>query len=539
MPLIKKNIILFLLALIPFLIPTRVDAVEKNPSFFSAIPILPLIVLVILITIAGVFFYLKIKKGKETPYNLPLSSPSPPNSSPTISSPLPTSTLTPERDFDSSVKAVNPPIAEFKEPIPSTPSQEPSSLSPPASPSPTLTSTSPKLPFSSPVLIGTVFVVLLISVLTTAFILTKKSKKPTLFPTSACIPKEDVTGARNEACCCQDSDCPSGQTCDIPNGYCKSGKSCNDHGQSGNQYPAGCCYNTDLGEYRRCPTPQTCDIPNGACGPGGKSCNESPGQKHRECQYDASQGKNICAWVSGGGADKCTSNEQCTTVTPSIPAFGTLSCNVEGSKLTITNNTNETVRVACWQFECDKKSATYQQCLADKCEGSNGQELKQATLLPGQSDSCTASSGQLCTIRQVDWMITGTASAINGCWAFNRNCPDPYICQTTIPQCRGLRVLINKGGNWVDVSETEKNNLPSGTIIRLALPKNINGTIAEKASFQVLINNVNDFVEDTANTMDINGQPYFYKEITTKLKEGISFSNYQVYGWLFINGAWR
>jgi len=76
-------------------------------------------------------------------------------------------------------------------------------------------------------------------------------------PTSDC--KKDITGAYNPACCCADSDCPTGQTCDIPNGYCKSGK----------------------------------------------SCNEFPGQKHRECRYDAAQGKSICVWVPGPGVDNC------------------------------------------------------------------------------------------------------------------------------------------------------------------------------------------------------------------------------------------
>lgn len=38
--------------------------------------------------------------------------------------------------------------------------------------------------------------------------------------------KLDVTGAVNPACCTFSSDCPSGQTCDVRNGACKSGFSC-------------------------------------------------------------------------------------------------------------------------------------------------------------------------------------------------------------------------------------------------------------------------------------------------------------------------
>jgi len=39
--------------------------------------------------------------------------------------------------------------------------------------------------------------------------------------------KCDVDGRCNPACCKVDSQCPNGQKCDIPNGYCVSGKSCN------------------------------------------------------------------------------------------------------------------------------------------------------------------------------------------------------------------------------------------------------------------------------------------------------------------------
>jgi hypothetical protein len=47
-------------------------------------------------------------------------------------------------------------------------------------------------------------------------------------PTSTCSDsKKDQTGACNPACCGSDADCPSGQKCNISNGYCRSGKSCN------------------------------------------------------------------------------------------------------------------------------------------------------------------------------------------------------------------------------------------------------------------------------------------------------------------------
>lgn len=38
--------------------------------------------------------------------------------------------------------------------------------------------------------------------------------------------KCDIAGGCNPACCASAVDCPSGQYCSIPNGYCQSGKSC-------------------------------------------------------------------------------------------------------------------------------------------------------------------------------------------------------------------------------------------------------------------------------------------------------------------------
>lgn len=70
--------------------------------------------------------------------------------------------------------------------------------------------------------------------------------------------KCDINGGCNPACCATAADCPSGQYCNIPNGYCQSGTSC-----------AG----TTL--------------------------------YHKECR------DNICVNVPGGGTDQCTSHEEC------------------------------------------------------------------------------------------------------------------------------------------------------------------------------------------------------------------------------------
>jgi hypothetical protein len=73
--------------------------------------------------------------------------------------------------------------------------------------------------------------------------------------------KCNVQGGCDPACCDSDSDCPSGQKCDIPNGNCDKGKSCN---------PQGSGY-------------------------------------HKECVG------NQCVEVPGEGEDRCTDHNQCSS----------------------------------------------------------------------------------------------------------------------------------------------------------------------------------------------------------------------------------
>jgi hypothetical protein len=246
--------------------------------------------------------------------------------------------------------------------------------------------------------------------------------------------RQRAAGEQYPAGCCSNSelgnfrDCPANQTCDIDNGACgPGGKSCNDHGTSGNQYPAGCCYNDELGNYRTCPSGQVCDIPNGACGSGGKSCNDQGGGFHKTCVG------NQCVNVAGAGADQCSSHEQCLSAT-ATPG-GSLTCTVSGSTVTIHNGTNTTANVVCWEFSCDKKTSTRDQCLTNECTGSGGRLVTGADLAPGQSASCSAGEASLCSIKQVDWVPnqSGASSVIGNCYAFSRNCPDPYVCQTVPP----------------------------------------------------------------------------------------------------------
>ncbi len=70
--------------------------------------------------------------------------------------------------------------------------------------------------------------------------------------------KCDIAGGCNPACCTSTADCPPGQHCSIPNGYCQSGKSC---------------------------STQTAT--------------------HKDCVG------NQCVYVPGEGSDKCTWNSDC------------------------------------------------------------------------------------------------------------------------------------------------------------------------------------------------------------------------------------
>jgi len=70
-------------------------------------------------------------------------------------------------------------------------------------------------------------------------------QQPTATPVPGC--REDITGASNPACCCWSNDCPTNylgqhQKCNVSNGYCKSGKSCN----SDEYELASSALNTDL-----------------------------------------------------------------------------------------------------------------------------------------------------------------------------------------------------------------------------------------------------------------------------------------------------
>lgn len=112
-----------------------------------------------------------------------------------------------------------------------------------------------------------------------------------------------------------------------------------------------------------------------------------------------------------------------------------------------------------------------------------------------------------------------------------------YDMESSIPLCRGIRVLTYKDGSWQDLTTHERNNLSSGVTIRIALPVRSGAVDATKAAFKITINSVVDLQEETTNTMLISGNSYYFIETVTKIPSGNS-ADYNIAGWLFINGNW-
>ena len=92
--------------------------------------------------------------------------------------------------------------------------------------------------------------------------------------------KQDSTGACNPACCECNEQCPNGQKCDIPNGYCKSGFSCN---------PA-------TGKKLTCVSGQCVWQ---ACQ--GEDCNKNTCTSHSDCQPQSSPPASPPPGGGGGG----------------------------------------------------------------------------------------------------------------------------------------------------------------------------------------------------------------------------------------------
>ena len=118
----------------------------------------------------------------------------------------------------------------------------------------------------------------------------------------------------------------------------------------------------------------------------------------------------------------------------------------------------------------------------------------------------------------------------------------PFIFYDTVTaqyQCRGLRTLVYKDSAWQDLTTEEKSNLASEKVIRFALPTTVNSYAVSKAAFKVTFDGTTEIEQETTDTMVIGGVSYYYVETTTKLSSGQTSSDYNITGWLYINGGWH
>lgn len=523
--------------LLPALLPAKVFAASKTPpSFMASIPILPVIILVLILIVAGIIFYLQFKKSREIPYNLPssLSPPSPPSPpSPSIPETTPLSPLT---------QTVQPSVQpDLGADLPLTPPNQISSA-PPKS----------QLPFSQPVLIGTALVLFLAIITIGLYFIIRK--KPTILVQT--IP------------CGQTTCDPSIQYCD--NGVCKQKITPAGDG------PGGCCSPGLSPEQGGCRSNETCDIANGACttnlscravaptpGPTGPCANKAPGvycegvgnrdgstsvlnctteTKNFTCQTNHTRFTDL---TTCNAADR--TNQYTGYSTLVVPPYESRSCST-GAGGTCDIGQVDILGPLCWDT-------------IKNCTNCGGTPTPTRILTPTPTTPTTTGTPTP-TIR-----ITPTPTTRVTPTPTTRITPTPtrritltptptrvitvtptptrVITLTptptgpTIPQCRNLRVLINDAGVWRDINDSEKANLSSGTILRLALPTLVNGYNPTKAEFRVIINGATDLEKDTTDIMIVAGIPYYYLEITTKLIDSLTWSSYTIYGWLFINGGWH
>ncbi len=244
---------------------------------------------------------------------------------------------------------------------------------------------------------------------------------------TCCIPGEQPPTPPPSRVTCQQSDCPNcSGTCTGTKAYDNSWNVCECEVSSSNppsttppstsppSYPEGCCTGSS-----DCPGGQSCDIPNGACGPGGKSCNPLGSGHHKACQ------DNMCIETAGPGSDDCTSNSQCANqatdckssnyknagcCVPGSCCGAGLACNDSGTACDLTGEkaTQCTMEKTGWKF-----SPGF--CCAEGFAGS-----KDGKACNVANASCTA------TGTSADKVCQAAGTTSNTCLAFG----DKYLyCQ--------------------------------------------------------------------------------------------------------------
>jgi len=278
---------------------------SEGKSFLGSIPILPILFLIILLGVGLVvyFFYFLPKKKVSEPKILPPEEEKPveeakskvpePNLGTTVTpgyqASMPVSPAGgPGEPVSSSGQAGEQPQTPTS-PISPAPPTPPPQQPPPAEPSQSpLPEKEPEKPkerkkfLSNQLLLIGAFVFLLISIPLAVVIVKQRTSL-----------KGKAVGEQ----CTENSECG-----DTNLFYCGNG-TCQAKIDSAADGVGGCCDPGATGD-RGCPSGENCNIPNGAC-ISGKSCNPEGTGYHKECRGTQ------CVEVPGESEDRCTRHEQC------------------------------------------------------------------------------------------------------------------------------------------------------------------------------------------------------------------------------------
>lgn len=230
--------------------------------------------------------------------------------------------------------------------------------------------------------------------------------------------KCNAQGGCDPACCVSENDCLRGQVCDIPNGNCNSGKSCNDQG----------------------------------------------GGTHKACR------DNQCVYVPGAGADECTSHSQCQTTSPPPGDIDSGYC-AGKSGIVCENLGNNEGKAIGWNctgepklLRCQNNHQSFNNVV--HCQGifqynENPEYPHERVVQHGERFECTVTPRGTCDFAQADVVLDG----VGKCWGIIRDCsncggptsipsPTPIVTSTPSPTppvtaCECTRIEIS-GASGVD-----------------------------------------------------------------------------------------
>lgn len=557
---------------------SQVEAAEEG-GFWGSVPIIPIIFLIILLAVGlGIyFFYLLPKKKASQPQILP---PEEEKKEPvakeahlgttanvSYKANMANDQLKDFQQTDSSFPPAQKPEEQGgKQPqTQGQPPGQPVSQEPPVKPPPGSKPPEPaeslgkKKLFSPQVALGLALVFLLISI-----------------PLAVIIVKQRTSykGKAVGESCTKDEDCG-----DTSKYYCGGG-TCKEKIDSAADGIGGCCDPGASGE-RGCPEGQTCDIPNGAC-MSGKSCNTETGThlecRDSQCVYVPGAGENLCesheecrqeATPTPGGDpcieygyihdDTCTANPYCET----DPLQNGFCCKTEdgtrffccyrngncqegltpGDRFCRDNN-NGSVTIGCTKAG-QVKVITHDCTSSPKCPCSEGPEEHLMDVVKGENTFSLAQFNIRCG--QIDIDATDFCGSCADCkdWGCNGGggTPTPPTGTATPPTgtvtpseaprvCVNLFAFIEEDGALRKLTTEELSNLEKGTRIKLGTLK-VAGS--EAAKFQIWKEGSKLREMTTITYQSVGGSVYYMVDYTVPDNTG----SYSVYAWIKVGDIYR